>query len=128
MILSEFDDLELVPRTLIKVVWEDITDDTVGDPDTAHLSERTTYALFWKFMEDENVGTPCVVLTYTDDPQLTAQQGWLCVPLACVTEIEVVRRPKRKRNESRQQSREQGADQAPEATGSGSGGGTASGG
>lgn len=94
---AELAELELARLTLIKVVWEDITDDTVGDPEEAHLSERTTYALFWKFIEDENVGTPSMVLTYCDDKELSEQAGWLCVPLSCITEVEVIRRPKKGR-------------------------------
>lgn len=97
MTKEELAELELTQKTLLKLSWADITDDTVGDPDEAHLTERHTYALFWSLVEDEVTGIDCMVLTYTDDPDVAAQQGWLCVPLDVISEVEVVRRPRKSR-------------------------------
>jgi len=94
---EDLDGLDLKPYTLLKVTWFDIANDSVGDPDRVSLAERVTYGLFWKLAIDEDSEIDCIVLTVSDDKDDSSQQGWWCIPMACLSEIEVIRRPRKKR-------------------------------
>ena len=87
--------LDLVQGTLLSVEWLDINEDPVGSPTVADLAVRTTYTLFWA--AQDSYGIPCIVTTNTIDSASEHQQGWCCTPLACVSRIEVIRRPRKPR-------------------------------
>lgn len=92
---EQFTLLNLVQGTLIRLEWLDIYEDSIGDPRKASLGVRNTYTAFWETRDSH--GLPCIVTTNTIDKGNPEQQGWCCTPLACVLKVEVIRRPRAKR-------------------------------
>lgn len=96
MTKEEFEALNITRGTLVGVAWNDILNDATGDPDKASLCLRKSFALLWNLIESH--GHLCIVTTNTiDQGDVAEQQGWYCVPLALVKEIEIIKRPKKPR-------------------------------
>jgi hypothetical protein len=77
---------------VIKVSWQDILEDPIGNPDAAKPCERISYGLFWA-RETRGAGE-CLITTTTLDMDNPSQQGYCVYPMGCILKIEVVKRAK----------------------------------
>lgn len=94
---------ELQRGDLIQVIWMDVVEDPVGDPDAAKLAYRTSYGLFWAW-KDSLVGKSRTLVTSNtvDDPHIMSQSGWIAYPEGMILSIKLVKKQaakKRKQNE-----------------------------
>ncbi len=83
--------------TLCEYEWSDIQNDAVGDPDDSAVMYRRSIGWYWGIKDDER-GTTVVTFALTGDPKGRHQQsGWDCLPVECVHSVEILKRPKRRR-------------------------------
>lgn len=88
---------ELLRGDLLKIIWVDILEDSVGNPDRASLAKRTSYGLLWETKRDKGIN--CLVTTTTIDAEEHTQSGYCIYPLSCLLDISIikkVRRPRKK--------------------------------
>lgn len=80
----------LKKHTLCKIQWYDVQEDSVGDPNNAHLVSRTTFSLFWGTKMQPGTKIRNVIFSATVDPDGDSQSGWLCIPLSLINKLEVI--------------------------------------
>lgn len=86
--------MELRKGDLIEVLWLDILEDSVGDPDKSELAPRVSVGYFWGVKESH--GIKALTTTTTIDVGTTGQNGYCIYPLEAVSNIKVIRRGKGK--------------------------------
>lgn len=86
--------MELRKGDLIEVLWLDILEDSVGDPDRAELAPRVSVGYFWSVTMSH--GIQALVTTTTIDVGTTGQNGYCIYPLDAVSNIKIIRRGKGK--------------------------------
>lgn len=86
--------MELRKGDLIEVLWLDILEDSVGDPDRAELAPRVSVGYFWSVTVSH--GIQALVTTTTIDVGTTGQNGYCIYPLDAVSNIKIIRRGKGK--------------------------------
>jgi hypothetical protein len=89
-----FDALKLEQGTIIRLHWFDIYEDSVGDTRKAELGLRQTITMLYEVKQSHDI--ECIVTSNTIDKD-PSQQGWCCTPLALVPQIDVIKRPAKKR-------------------------------
>jgi hypothetical protein len=96
--------------SLCEYRWCDIQGNPVGDPDDACLAYRTSLGWFWGLKTDDE-GVEVVVFANTLDSDHHAQSGWDCLPLSCVRELDILKRPAPKKKRSKKPPVPQAAEQ-----------------
>lgn len=86
--------MELRKGDLIEVLWLDILEDSVGDPDKSELAPRVSVGYFWGVKGSH--GIQALTTTTTIDVGTTGQNGYCIYPLDAVSNIKVIRRGKGK--------------------------------
>ena len=86
--------MELRRGDLIEVLWLDILEDSVGDPDRAELAPRVSVGYFWSVGVSH--GIKALVTTTTIDVGTTGQNGYCIYPLDAVSNIKIIRKGKGK--------------------------------
>jgi hypothetical protein len=85
-------DLKKLPqRSIVKVSWLDICEDNAGDPRGAYVVMRHTLGHIWGVKRESKAGVHVLTLTFTWDEDGPEQSGWICIPVSCVREVEVIR-------------------------------------
>jgi hypothetical protein len=84
---------------LVEVAWCDITEDALGNTDTACPIPRLTIGYFWdqKDVNLHGIKVNVLVTCTTLDTDGAHQQGWTAFPVGCVLQVRVLRRMKAKR-------------------------------
>jgi len=88
----------LTKGDLVEIVWIDICEDSVGNPDRADLLRRTSFGLFWEFKTSQGVESLVTTNTLEDDH---AQSGYCCYPTSCILDLKVIKKAKRNGNSAR---------------------------
>lgn len=83
---------------LIEVHWVDIAEDSSGTPNEASLARRVSVAYYWEEKLDK--GIPVLVTTTTIEKDEVTNSGYCIYPFACVTQLRVIRRKRRKKEKN----------------------------
>lgn len=75
----------------------DISEEPIGNPTTASLPRRRSFGVLWEERVDTHTGLPVLITTTTLDDGSVDQQGFCIYPRACVLEMKVVKRARKKR-------------------------------
>ena len=85
----------LLRGDLLKIIWVDILEDSVGNPDRATLAKRTSYGLYWETKLDKGIN--CLITTTTIDTEEHTQSGYCIYPLSCILDISIIKKVRRPR-------------------------------
>jgi hypothetical protein len=78
---------------LVEVVWLDITENPVGDPDEAAMSRRVSYGLLWDQRKEGKLEV--LVTTTTRDAFGSHQSGWCIYPMGCIESVKILKRARK---------------------------------
>ena|SRR3990172_11639165 len=80
---------------LIEIVWVDICEDSIGNPDKTDLLRRTSFGLFWETKLSHGVNSIVTTTTLEEDH---SQSGYCIYPTSCIIDLKVIKKAKRKLN------------------------------
>jgi hypothetical protein len=76
----------------IELVWLDISEDSIGDPEAARCIPRVSIAYYWeqKQLDYEGLKADIIVTCNTLDPDGSHQQGWCAYPAGAILGMRVL--------------------------------------